>query len=106
MKINLVLFVTEKRENGHGELMMKTFESNIRPVVGDIIEDPGFHPDYHNGYEVIKVSIDYASNEIFVSLSPLLEKEDMKLETYIERLVSHGWRVITKEEVSSQSLKE
>ena len=79
--------------------MIKTFESTIRPVKGDILDDPGFHPDYHNGYEVVKVTINYASSECFVSLSPLmLEREEIKTETYIEWLKVHGWRVFSKDE--------
>ena len=62
MKINLGIFISsinERNENNVGKLLMKTFESDIRPVKGDIIDDPGFHADYHNGYEVVKVTINY-----------------------------------------------
>lgn len=55
MKINLMIFITsvqEIKENNRQELMMKIFESNIRPVKGDIIDDPGFHSGFHNGYEI------------------------------------------------------
>lgn len=103
MKINLGIFISsinEQQENNVGKLLMKTFESDIRPVKGDIIDDPGFHADYHNGYEVVKVTINYASNECFVSLQPLvLESEKMKTETYIERLEEYGWRIVSKEEL-------
>jgi len=103
MEINLVIFISsinEQLKNNTGEVMMKTFESNIRPAKGDILEDPGFHPGFHNGYEVVKVTINYASNDCFVSLNPLvLEREEIKLETYIERLKAHGWRVVSKEEL-------
>jgi len=105
MKINLVIFISsikEQKESNVGELMMKTFESNIRPAKGDILEDPGFHPGFHNGYEVVKVTISYASNECFVSLHPLvLEREELKVETYIERLKAHGWRVVSKEDMKN-----
>jgi len=105
MKINLIIFISsikEQKENSVGELMMKTFESTIRPVKGDILEDPGFHPGFHNGYEVVKVTISYASNECYVSLQPLvLEREEIKVETYIERLKAHGWRVVSKEELKN-----
>ena len=102
MKINLVIFissVTDQTENNVVELMIKTFESTIRPVKGDILDDPGFHPGYHNGYEVVKVTINYAENECFVSLSPLiLEREEIKTQTYIDRLKTYGWHVVSKEE--------
>lgn len=102
MKINLVVFISsikERKENNIAEVTVKTFESTIRPVKGDILDDPGFHPDYHNGYEVVKVTINYASSECFVSLSPLmLEREEIKTETYIEWLKVHGWRVFSKDE--------
>lgn len=106
MKINLMIFISsikEQKENNVGELMMKTFESTIRPAKGDILEDPGFHPGFHNGYEVVKVTINYASNECFVSLHPLvLGGEEIKIETYIERLKEHGWRVISKEDLKNR----
>ncbi|UOR13658.1 hypothetical protein [Halobacillus amylolyticus] len=60
-----------KEEKNLQEVVMKTFESNIRPVEGDIIDDPGFHPQFHNGYEVAKVTITYASDECWVSLNHL-----------------------------------
>ena len=103
MKINLAIFISSingQEENNSGKLLMKTFESTIRPAKGDIIEDPGFHADYHNGYEVVRVTINYALNECFVSLHPLvLEREKMKTETYIERLEAYGWTIISKEEL-------
>ena len=79
--------------------MMKTFESNIRPAKGDILEDPGFHPGFHNGYEVVKVTINYASNECFVSLHPLVLERRNQDGTYIERLKTHSWRVVSKNEL-------
>lgn len=105
MKINLTLFlssVKEQKEKNLQEVMMKTFESNIRPVEGDIIEDPGFDPAFHNGYEVVKVTINYASDECFVSLTPLaIEIEELKIDTYIKKLQAHGWRVVSKEELQN-----
>ncbi|WP_186579502.1 hypothetical protein [Aquibacillus kalidii] len=103
MKINLLIFISSsKEENNAGEVLMKTFESNIRPIKGDIIEDPGFHPGFHNGYEVVKVTINYASSECFVSLHPLvLEKQEIEMNTYIERLKTHGWKVVSKEELTN-----
>jgi hypothetical protein len=81
---------------------MKTFESDIRPVKGDIIDDPGFHSGFHNGYEIVKVSINYSSNECYVSLTPLaIEIEEITTEIYIEKLEAHGWRVVSKEELKS-----
>lgn len=106
MKINLMLFLSsskDNRESARQETMMKTFESTIRPVKGDIIDDPGFDPGFHNGYEVVKVTINYAENECFVSLLPLvLELEKIKVETYIEKLEANGWRAVTKEELVSR----
>ena len=103
IKINLIVFVSSVKEQKKykiAELMMKTFESDIRPVQGDIIDDPGFHPGFHNGYEVVKVTVNYASNECFVSLQPLvLEIEKITIEIYIEKLKAHGWRVVPKEEL-------
>ncbi|MED3908264.1 hypothetical protein P4597_03540 [Peribacillus simplex] len=98
MKINLMIFISSVIEQEKSISMMKTFESDIHPVKGDIMDDPGFH----NGYEVVKVLINYASNECFVSLHPLaLEIEEIKMETYIEKLEAHGWRVVSKEELKS-----
>ncbi len=102
LKINLMIFITSVKEQEKGISMMRTFESDIRPVKGDIIDDPGFDSGFHNGYEVVKVSINYASNECFVSLHPLaLEIEEIKMETYIEKLEAHGWRAVSKEELKS-----
>ena len=102
MKINLMIFITsikQQKENNIGEIVKKTFESNIRPVKGDILDDPGFHPLFHNGYEVVKVTMNYALDECWVSLSPLdLEREEIELEAYIERLKANGWSVVSKEE--------
>ncbi|WP_404451782.1 hypothetical protein LG329_15785 [Virgibacillus necropolis] len=102
MIINLIIFITSVKEKNITEVMMKTFESNIRPVKGDIIDDPGFHSGFHNGYEVVKVTINYASNECFVSLHPLaLEIEEIKIETYMEKLVEHDWQVVSKEKLTN-----
>ncbi|TCT22359.1 hypothetical protein EDD68_1095 [Melghiribacillus thermohalophilus] len=101
MKINLVIFVSSITSQ-QGHVMMKTFESHFRPVKGDIIDDPGFHPDFHNGYEVVNVTVNYAANECIVSLKPLvLDKEEITLETYLEHLKANGWREVTKDEVKS-----
>ncbi|MDQ0231325.1 hypothetical protein [Metabacillus malikii] len=100
MKIHLVIFVSSTKEPTVGKTLIKTLESNIRPVRGDIIDDSGFHPEYHNGYEVVKCTLKYDTNECFVSLAPLvLEKEDIELHTYIDRLKEHEWRIVTKEEL-------
>jgi len=105
VKINLIIFITsikEQRENSIGEIVKKTFESNIRPVKGDIIDDPGFHPGFHNGYEVAKVTMNYALDECWVSLSPLeLEREKIELRAYVERLKANGWSVVSKKEMSA-----
>ncbi|MBB6452710.1 hypothetical protein HNQ94_001156 [Salirhabdus euzebyi] len=66
MKINLLIFISSIKVQKEEQLtfvMMKTFESNIRPIKGDILDDPGFDPRFHNGYEVVKVTINYASNQ-------------------------------------------
>lgn len=106
MKINLMIFVTsvkEEKEKNIQELMMKTLESNIRPVQGDIIDDPGFDAKFHNGYDVTKVTINYALDECWVSLTPLaIEIEEIKVETYIEKLKAQGWRVVSKEELQNR----
>jgi len=102
MKINLIIFITSVQENTSQKLMMKTFESTIRPVKGDIVDDPGFHCGFHNGYEIVKVTINYASNECFVSLTPLaIEIEEIKIDIYLEKLEANGWRVVSKEELRS-----
>ncbi|MFJ7466997.1 hypothetical protein ACIQWI_00480 [Peribacillus frigoritolerans] len=102
MKINLMIFITSVKEQGKNRLMMKTFDSDIRPVTGDIIDDPGFDPGFHNGYEVVKVTINYASNECLVSLNPLaIEIEEIRMEPYLEKLEAHGWRAVSKEELKS-----
>lgn len=103
MKINLMLFIAsvkEQKEKNRQEVMMKTIESNIRPIAGDILDDPGFHPEFHNGYEVAKVTINFASDECWVSLTPLaIELEEIAVETYIEKLEANGWRTVSKEEL-------
>jgi len=103
MKINLLIFISSikgLKENSNGIVMMKTFETDFRPFIGDVIEDPGFHPGFHNGYEVVKVTINYALKECYVSLTPLvLDREEIKVETYIEKLKGNGWQVFSKEEI-------
>lgn len=106
MKINLMIFVSsvkEQKEKSTHKVMMKTFESNIRPVQGDVIDDPGFHPKFHNGYEVAKVTINYAFDECWVSLTPIaIEIEEISLDAYIENLEAQGWRVVSKEELHNR----
>ncbi|MFD2924913.1 hypothetical protein [Halobacillus naozhouensis] len=102
MKINLMLFISSVKEPSESETLIKTFESTIRPVEGDIIDDPGFDPGFHNGYEIIKVTINYASDECWVSLAPLaIEKEEIKIGTYLEKLKNNGWRAVSNEELQS-----
>ncbi|MGM0845674.1 MAG: hypothetical protein ACQEUT_11910 [Bacillota bacterium] len=101
MNINLLLFVTSTKEKNVAETLIKTIQSDIRPMKGDILEDPGFDSSFHNGYEVVKVTIDFDGNACWVSLSPLLiEKEEMKFTAYIDKLKKHGWRAVTREEVA------
>ncbi|CAM4427523.1 hypothetical protein FHS16_003689 [Paenibacillus endophyticus] len=101
MKIHLILFVSSVAQeceiNAHASLM-KTFDSTIRPMQGDIIDDPGFDSDYHNGYEVVKITMNYASEECWVSLSPLaIELENIQIETYIAKLKANGWQPFSKD---------
>ncbi|MGO4548873.1 hypothetical protein AB4Z29_29190 [Paenibacillus sp. 2TAB23] len=101
MKIHFILFVssvTQECERDAHASLMKTFDSAIRPMQGDIIDDPGFDSDYHNGYEVVKITMNYASEECWVSLSPLaIELENIHIETYIAKLKANGWRPFSKD---------
>ena len=102
MKIKLFIFLTsaKNKENVVNESLIKIFESTFRPVVGDIIEDPGFDPRFHNGYEVVKVTVNYAKQECYVSLSPLaIELEEISLSDYINKLLANGWERVSKEDV-------
>ncbi|MFJ5761927.1 hypothetical protein ACIQAA_22975 [Neobacillus sp. NPDC093182] len=103
MKIKMIIFLTsskESKENNRAGIVMKTFESTIRPVKGDIIDDPGFDSRIHNGYEVVKVTINYEKNECFVSLHPLaIELEEISINDYIDKLIGNGWRIVTKEKL-------
>ena len=106
MNINMVIFITstkEQQENNRSEMLMKTVESTFRPAIGDIIDDPGFDSRFHNGYEVVKVTVNYESNECHVSLSPLvIELEDISVDDYIDKLTAHKWRIVSKEELMTQ----
>ncbi|WP_186580264.1 hypothetical protein [Aquibacillus kalidii] len=103
MKIKMLISLTsshEQKENNSIEMVMKTFESTIRPVKGDIIDDPGFDSRFHNGYEVVKVTINYETNECYVSLQPLaMELEEISINDYIDKLVANEWRIVSKEEL-------
>ena len=103
MDIHLVLFVTSaKRVGSRSEMLMKTVYSSFRPVMGDHIDDPGFDANFHNGYEVVKVAINYEDEMCYVSLSPLaIEVEDMPVERYIDKLLANGWEIVEKEHYSS-----
>lgn len=103
MKIKLYVFLTstKDKENSRSEMMMKTVESSFRPVIGDIIEDPGFDQGFHNGYEVVKVTVNYAKNECYVSLSPMaIDLEEISFDGYINKLTANGWEIVSKEDVS------
>ncbi|MBM7632967.1 hypothetical protein [Geomicrobium sediminis] len=97
MNIQLILFITSVHEDANQEnskMMMKAFESDFRPALGDIIEDPGFDPRFHNGYEVAKVTVNYSANECLVSLSPIaIEKEEIAVTEYVDKLLQNGWKV-------------
>ncbi|QFK70719.1 hypothetical protein F7984_05435 [Pradoshia sp. D12] len=103
MKIKLYVFLTstKDKENSRSEMMMKTVESSFRPVIGDIIEDPGFDQGFHNGYEVVKVTVNYEKNECYVSLSPMaIELEEIRFDDYIGKLTANGWEIVSKEDIS------
>lgn len=106
MKIKMVIFLTSsKEEMNRSELVMKTVESTIRPVKGDIIDDPGFDSRFHNGYEVVKVTLNYETNECYVSLHPLaIEVEEMSITDYLDKLTANGWRIVPKEELLTVNL--
>lgn len=97
----MIIFVTSaKEENSDSEIVMKTFESTIRPVKGDIIDDPGFDSRFHNGYEVVKVTINYETNECYVSLQPLvMELEEISVSEYIDKLVANKWGIVSKDKL-------
>ena len=103
MKINLTIFITstiDQKESHRSELVMKTVESTFRPVIGDIIDDPGFDSRFHNGYEVVKVTLNYETDECYVSLQPLvLELEEISVDEYIDKLVANNWRIVSIEEL-------
>lgn len=103
MRINMFIFLTsskEQKENNRIELVMKTFESSFRPITGDIIDDPGFDPGFHNGYEVVKVTVNYELGECYVSLQPVdIEMEDIDINDYIDKLVANEWRIASKDEL-------
>jgi len=103
MKIKLYVFLTstKDKDNTRSEMMMKTVESSFRPVIGDIIEDPGFDQGFHNGYEVVKVTVNYEKNECYVSLSPMaIDLEEISFDDYINKLTANGWEIVSKEDVS------
>lgn len=91
MNIHFLLFVASLKET-EAVGMQKTFVSTIRPMEEDIIDDPGFSPHFHNGYEVVKVTLNYATEDCWVSLAPLVpELADISIAAYVERLQEHGW---------------
>ena len=97
MNIHLLIFVSSVKDKTVQAGMMKTFKSDFRPVIGDIIEDPGFDPGFHNGYEVVKVTVNYASNECFVSLAPMdMETEKITAKSYLAKLAANGWHPVSK----------
>ena len=99
MKIKLLIFLTSSKEDKgkhRSELVMKTFESSFRPFLGDIIEDPGFDASYHNGYEVVKVTVNYEKEECYVSMKPVaIDLEELPVEDYIDKLLANGWSIVS-----------
>ncbi|MCQ6288740.1 MULTISPECIES: hypothetical protein [Bacillus cereus group] len=98
MKIYVVQLVT-LQDGSHVSGLMKTFKSIIRPMEGDLLDDPGFYAEPYE-YTIIKTSINYETDECYVSMKPILmETMDEKvLYTYIEKLKMNGWSVIPTEE--------
>ncbi|MCI3923126.1 hypothetical protein MO973_23155 [Paenibacillus sp. TRM 82003] len=102
MNVHMVLFISSSVDRSIQGIRIKTFESDIRPMKGDIIHDPGFHPRFHNGYEVVRVTLHYAENECWVSLSPLaIELEEIPVQSYLAHLEANGWREVTREELQT-----
>lgn len=102
MNVNLLIFVSSAKysKSQASRNLVKTYESDFRPAKGDCLDDPGFHPSFHNGYEVARVTINYAKNECWVSLTPLApEIESISIEEYISHLKAHGWREFKKQEL-------
>lgn len=99
MKIHLVQLVTLE-DGSHVSGLMKIFESIIRPMEGDLLDDPGFYAEPYD-YSIIKISINYETDECYVSMMPVrIENMDLKvLHTYIEKLKTNGWSVIPTEEL-------
>ncbi len=99
LNINLILFVSSINQEPpdteeNTRTLVKTFETDFRPQVGDIIDDPGFDSKFHNGYEVVKVTINYTLNECLVSLTPIaIEVENIWVGDYIKKLKTHGWHI-------------
>ncbi|MCQ6343507.1 hypothetical protein NPM06_28745 [Bacillus cereus] len=98
MKIYVVQLVMLE-DGSHVSGLMKTFESMIRPMEGDLLDDPGFYAEPYD-YSIIKISINYETDECYVSMMPVrIENMDLKvLHTYIEKLKMNGWSVIPTEE--------
>lgn len=101
MKIHFVIFVSSIIKKSTSKALMKTVESDFRPQVGDIIDDPGFDRKFHNGYEVVKVTVNYAEQECFASLAPLVvEQEEMEIEKYLNKLEENGWREMPNDKMN------
>lgn len=99
VKIYVVQLV-RLEDGSHVSGLMKTFESMIRPMEGDLLDDPGFYAEPYD-YSIIKISINYETDECYVSMMPVrIENMDLKvLHTYIEKLKTNGWSVIPTEEL-------
>lgn len=97
MKIILVHPVslnTAEEDGSTFVTLLKNFESDIKPCEGDLIEDPAF-AEYPFGYEVVKVTIDFAENACYVSIGVLeLDSGDGVILTgYVDHALAHGWRL-------------
>lgn len=100
MNIHLLLFLVSHANENRRQALIKTVRSHFRPVAGDFLDDPGFDPAFHNGYEVVKTTINYATEDCWVSLAPIAaEVEELTFDAYVEKLLANGWRTVSKEEL-------
>ncbi len=89
MRINLFLDITHGTQGEyHCARLIKDFDSDLRPMVGDTVVDEGL-----DGADVTKVTLDYANEVCAVYLNgPTIDSED--LSSCIDDLVKSGWYLI------------
>ena len=69
----------------------KTYESNIKPTVGDKIEDPIWKDPYE--YEVKEVVINYAVGECYVAIEEYnITVPENRKDDFVNMAHSHGWK--------------